>query len=214
MEQNKKDLYIIGAGGLGRELELWISLIPEKNRDIAVMGFIDDNPAALDGYKSDFRILGSIEEYPFQSTDFVVISIAEPALKEKVYSKLSGKVRFYTFIATSAIVGNRDTIGEGTIICPNSIVSSNVTLGRCVTINCGSQIGHDSVIGDYSSFMANVMIGGESVIAEKAYFGSQSTLVPRKKVCSNVKVSAGSVVISTLRKSGVYFGNPAKLLFE
>ena len=50
MEQNRKNLYIIGAGGFGRELELWLKLIPETLQDFNIMGYIDDNLHALDGF--------------------------------------------------------------------------------------------------------------------------------------------------------------------
>ena len=161
-----------------------------------------------------YKIRGTIDEFDFNRTDYVVISISDPVIKEKVYHRLKEKVNIYTFIAYTAIVGDPRNIGEGSVICPNSIISSNVIVGKCVTVNCGSQLGHDSRIGDFSSFMANVMIGGTATIAKRVYFGSQSALVPGKKICDDVKISAGSIVIRNITKKGVYFGNPAKLFFE
>lgn len=213
MEQSKKNLFIIGAGGFGRELELWLSLTPDAFRDFVIIGYLDDNLHALDGFPSGYKILGTIDNYDFKITDYAVVSLADPLIKENVYDRLKGRVRFYTFIASSAIVGDLKNIGEGSVICPNTIISTNTVIGKCVTVNCGSQIGHDSKIGDFSSFMANVMIGGEVVITDRVYFGSQSVLVPRTRICDDAKISAGSVVIGSIRKKGVYFGNPAKLIF-
>jgi sugar O-acyltransferase (sialic acid O-acetyltransferase NeuD family) len=213
MEQNKKDLLIIGAGGFGRELELWLQLIPERSRDFKIVGFIDDNLNALNGFPSKYKILGTIDNYNFKKTDYAVISISEPLIKENVFRKLKDRVKLYTFLASGAIIGDVNNIGEGSVICPNTIISANTIIGKCVTVNCGTQLGHDSRIGDFSSFMASVMIGGGSIISERVYFGSQSVLVPGKKVCPDAKISAGSIVIANVNKPGVYFGNPAKLLF-
>lgn len=213
MEQNKKKLLIVGAGGFGRELELWLKITPESFRDFEVIGYIDDNLHALDGFPSSYKILGTIDKYDFKSIDHAVISIADPLIKENVYNRIKDRARLYTFIAYTAIVGDRLNIGAGSVICPNTIVSTNVMVGKCVTVNCGTQLGHDSKIGDFSSFMANVMIGGEVTIADRVYFGSQSALVPRKKICNDVKISAGSVVIGNIKKAGVYYGNPATVLF-
>jgi sugar O-acyltransferase (sialic acid O-acetyltransferase NeuD family) len=213
MGQNRKDLFIIGAGGFGRELELWLKLVPENERDFRIVGFIDDNLKALDGFSSKFKILGTIDDYNFKKTDYAVISISEPSIKENVFRRLSGRVNLYTFIASNAIVEDARNIGEGSVICPNTIISVNTVVGKCVTVNCGTQLGHDSKIGNFSSFMASVMIGGGVLISERVYFGSQSALVPGKKVVSDVKISAGSIVIANANKPGVYFGNPAKLLF-
>ena len=213
MEQNRKNLFIIGAGGFGRELELWLSIVPETKRDFKIIGYIDDNLNTLDGFKSSFKILGTIDSFVFNKNDYAVISIADPLTKELVYNRIKGRVNLYTFIANSAIVGDILTIGEGSVICPNVIVSTNVTVGKCVTVNCGTQLGHDSKIGNFSSFMANVMIGGETSISDKVYFGSQSALVPRKKICGNVKITAGGIVIGNINKQGIYYGNPAKFLY-
>jgi sugar O-acyltransferase (sialic acid O-acetyltransferase NeuD family) len=213
MGQNKKNLYIVGAGGFGRELELWLRQVPENSRDFKIIGYLDDNLHALDGFQGFYKIFGKIDEFDFKRTDYAVISISDPSIKENVYNLLANKVKLYTFIAYNAIVGDRKNIGEGSVICPNTIVSANAVVGKCVTVNCGTQLGHDSKTGDFSSFMANVMIGGEVTIGNKVYFGSQSTLVPGKKICNDVKISAGSIVIRSINKSGVYFGNPAKLLF-
>jgi sugar O-acyltransferase (sialic acid O-acetyltransferase NeuD family) len=213
MEQNKKDLLIIGAGGFGRELELWLKLIPEAVRDFKIVGYLDDNLNALNGFPSKYKIIGTIDNYNFKETDYAVISISEPLIKENVFKRLENRVKLYTFIASSAIIEDIDNIGEGSVICPNTIISVNTVVGKCVTVNCGTQLGHDSKIGNFSSFMASVMIGGGVIISDRVYFGSQSTLVPGKKVCSDAKISAGSIVIANLNKPGVYFGNPAKLLF-
>jgi sugar O-acyltransferase (sialic acid O-acetyltransferase NeuD family) len=214
MEQDKKNVYIIGAGGFGRELELWSRCIPENIRDHRIIGFLDDNLNALDGYPSAYKVLGKIDDFEFRSTDFALISIADTIIKQDIFNRLAGRVRIYTFIAHSAIVADLKKIGQGSVICPNAIVSTNVEIGKCVTVNCGTQLGHDCVVGDYSSFMANVMIGGEALIGRGVYFGSQSALVPRKKICDSTKISAGSIVINSIKKPGVYFGNPAKLLFS
>jgi sugar O-acyltransferase (sialic acid O-acetyltransferase NeuD family) len=198
---------------LGRELELWLKLIPEAFRDFKVIGYVDDNLHALDGFPSSYKVLGTIDKYVFKNTDFALISIADPLIKENVYNRIKERTILYTFIAHTAIVGDRLSIGAGSVVCPNAIVSTNVLLGKCVTVNCGTQLGHDSKIGNFSSFMANVMIGGEVTIADKVYFGSQSALVPRTSICEGVKISAGSVVIRNIKKGGVYFGNPATILF-
>jgi sugar O-acyltransferase (sialic acid O-acetyltransferase NeuD family) len=213
MEQNKKNLFIVGAGGFGRELELWLQLVPKVFQDFKVIGYIDDNINALDDFPGSYKVLGTIDKFDFKKTDYAVISIADPKIKENVYERIKDRARIYTFISHSAIVGDRKKIGEGSVICPNAIVSTNVLVGKCVTVNCGTQLGHDSIIGDFSSFMANVMIGGEVTIANRVYFGSQSALVPHKKICDDVKICAGTIVIGNIRKTGVYFGNPSKLLY-
>jgi UDP-3-O-[3-hydroxymyristoyl] glucosamine N-acyltransferase len=126
---------------------------------------------------------------------------------------MKGKVRFITYIDSTAIIGKFTKIGEGCVICPNSIISANVILGDCVTVNIGSQVGHDAIIGSFSSLMGNVDIGGYSSLGKNCYMGTQSCLVPNIKLGDGITIGIGSVVINNLVEPGTYFGVPARKIF-
>ena len=208
----KKKLYLVGAGGLGRELEFWINLIPLNKRDYEINGYIDDNPVALSTYPSDYKIVGNTFDFAYNKGDLVILCIANSLIKEKIFNRLKNKVEIFTFISPLARVSKFSTIGKGSIITPNCIITTNVKIGDFVLVNIGTQICHDSQIGDYTSLMTNVDIGGNCKIGNHVFFGSNSTLLPDKKVSNNIKIGLGSIVISNLGKQGTYFGNPAKLL--
>jgi sugar O-acyltransferase (sialic acid O-acetyltransferase NeuD family) len=212
--QNKRKLYIIGASHLGRELESWLELIPAGQREWELAGFLHsfDNKSPLEGYPTDYSILGSWEDYPLTTSDCCIISVADCKWKEKIFLHLKGKVSFFTYIAPSAIIGKFTTIGEGSFICPNSTISTNVKLGNSVFINVGSQIGHDVTIGDYSSLMANVDLGGHVILGKSVFIGSKATIIPKITVEDSSTVGAGSVVIKKVKSGTTVFGNPAKEL--
>ena len=207
--KNKKDLYIIGAGGFGREIESWLSLIPISEQKWNIIGYLDDDLNALDGYPSDFKVVNKIRDFKFKEHDMVIITISDTKTKEYIYNSLNGKVEFFTFVAHSAVVAKFATIGEGSVVCPNSIIATNTNLGKFTTINNGTHIGHDSIIGDFSSFMANVDVGGNCKIGNHCFIGSNATIIPRRVLKNNVIVGSGSIVIRNV-KSGTVFGNPAK----
>ena len=209
----RKKLYLVGAGGLGREWELWINLIPERNSHYEIQGYIDDDPSALKGFPSDYNILGNTFDFNFNKDDLVILCIANSLIKEKVYNRLKSKVEFFTFISPAAIISRFSTVGKGSIITPNCLVTTNVRIGDFVYINIGSQIGHDSQIGDFTSLMTNVDIGGNCKIGRHVFFGSNSTLLPGTKVSNNIRIGAGSIVVNNINGKGTYFGNPAKQLY-
>ena len=62
---DKKRLFIIGAGGFGRELEMWI-LRDCLDKEFEICGYLDDNPDALSGYPSKFTVLDSPLSYPIK----------------------------------------------------------------------------------------------------------------------------------------------------
>lgn len=207
---NKKRLFIIGAGDFGRELESWLELIPETERNWSIAGYLDKNKNALDGCQTDYQIVGDEDTFSFEFDDLAIVGIADPEVKEKIYHHLKGKVKFFTFIFNNAVVGKFNKIGEGAVICPNCVITTNVSIGKLVTVNCGAQIGHDVQIGDFSSIQSNVDLGGDCNLGKKVYIGLNATVIPGKTVCDSVKISAGSIVINKINKGTVVFGNPAK----
>lgn len=205
-------MYLVGAGGLGREMEFWINLIPLSERDYEIYGYIDDNPDALIDIPSDYEVVGNTTEFSYNEGDLAILCITNCVIREEIYNRLKDRVEIFTFISPLAKVSKFSRIGEGTIITPNCLITTNVTIGKCNLINLGSQVGHDCSIGDFNSLMTSVEIGGSCKVGSHVFFGSNSTLIPEKKVNDNIRIGAGCVVISNLNKPGTYFGNPAKLL--
>jgi len=211
-KKKKPHLFIIGAGGFGRELESWVSRIPKENCPWLIEGFIDDDPHSLKENASDIKYAGTTD-FPFEEDDCVLMAIANPIIKEKLFQKMKGKVRFVTYIDPTAIIGMYAKIGDGCVICPNTIISANAYLGDCVTINLGSQVGHDATIGSFSSLMGHVDIGGCSSVGRNCYLGTQSCLAPNTKLGEGITIGIGSTVINNLDEPGTYFGYPAKKIF-
>lgn len=210
----KSDVYLIGASGLGREIESWLSLSSDFTDNYSIKGYLDDDPEVLNGYPSDYRILGRIDEFIFSRSDFALLAIADPDVKKDIVNRLKDKVRFLSFIYHNNIIGKNVRIGEGTIIGPNCVLTSNISIGSFVTIIIGTIIGHDSVVSDYSSLMAQVNISGNVSLGNSVYIGSNSTVLPGKKVGNNSKISAGSTVFNDLPDNSFAFGNPARKIIK
>jgi sugar O-acyltransferase (sialic acid O-acetyltransferase NeuD family) len=210
--QNKRNLYVIGAGDFGREMESLLELIPRNQRDWEIAGYLDDNLNALNGLSSDYEILNKIDDHRFSETDLAVLTVVKPQAKEKIYNRLKDKVRFYTYVFPNVIVFKYSHIGEGSIVVSNCVISNNVSIGKCVIINQGSQIGHDTFIGDFSSLMSSVDVGGRCHIGQKVYCGTGAVIIPGRKLGENAKIGAGSVVIHNIKDNSSVFGNPAKLI--
>ena len=210
----KRNLYIIGAGSFGRELESWLNFIPIEECDWELKGYLDsDQEKGKLSYPSDFEILGDEKSYPLNKEDYVIITIANSSVREKIYKNLKGKVTFFTFISPQAIVGKFNKIEEGSIICPNAIITTNVKLGKCCIVNIGSQIGHDVEVGNFSSLMANVDIAGKCKIGERCFLGSNSSIIPGRTIADDNIIGAGSIVIRNFNTgNNTIVGNPAKKL--
>lgn len=208
----KRNLYIVGAGGFGRELESLLDGVFESERGWQIAGYLDDNPEALDGYLSDYRIVGSLCDFHFQTGDLAIVAIATPSTKRTVVEGIRDRVELLTFVSPDAIIGKFSKIGTGCIIGHHVIIGPNVILGDAVFINSESMIGHDVTIGSFSSIMANNNIAGRCRIGEAAYFASTVTVIPNRSICNGAFVGAGSVVVTNIKEPRTVFGNPARYL--
>ena len=208
----KRNLYIVGAGDFGREMESHLDRVPESERAWRVAGYLDDNPEALDGYPSDFKVLGSPRDFQFRTSDLAIVAIATPDVKRGMVEAIRDRVELFTYVSSDALIGKFTKIGKGCIIGPRVIIGPNVILGDAVFINSGSMIGHDVTVGSFSSFMANNNIAGRCRIGEAAYFASTVTVIPGRSICDGAFIGVGSVVIWNIKERRTVYGNPARYI--
>lgn len=211
---DKKPLYLIGASHLGRELESFLELIPEDERDFHIMGYLHNYTqiSPLDGFPTSYKILGDWDSFPLKNNDYCLITVGDVSWREKLYLGLVNRASIYTFIQQSAVILKYTEIGVGCIISAHCHISTNVHLGRSVFVNGGSQIGHDVSIGDYCSIMSQVEIGGGVQIGKGVFIGSNATIIPNVVVEDNSIIGAGSVVIKKVKSGTTVFGNPARVI--
>jgi sugar O-acyltransferase (sialic acid O-acetyltransferase NeuD family) len=193
--KDKSDVYIIGASGFGREIESWLGLSEKFLGQYRIVGYVDDNLHALDGFPSDYRVLGTIDQYPFNPDEFALIGVADPSMKKNIVDRLKGKVKFLSFIFNDNIIGKNIHVGEGSIVAPNCVISTNVTIGKYVTVNLGTQICHDAIIEDFTSIMSNVVISGKVKIGKSSYIGSNATILQSIEIKDGIIISAGSTIM-------------------
>lgn len=202
-----KDLIIVGAGGFGREA-LYIALeINKVKQQWNIVGFIDDNPKALDKVPCDYKILGSIKDWIPKENEVFALGLASPKAKELVSDILKARgAKFVTLIAPHSIIQPFTTYGEGCVI--NGNIGDNVSIGNFVHI-AGSMIGQDSIIDDYSTTTGFVNIASAK-IGKRVFIGSNSVVLNHLTVGDDAFICAGSMVFSNIKAGKKVWGNPAK----
>lgn len=206
-------LLILGAGGLGRETYQWIEDIQKQKKRWSFVGFLDDNPLALNKYGRNDQIVGSIKDYQPQSGEELICAIGDASIKTAIFDQLNSKgAVFTTIIHPTAVLSDRFSIGKDVIVGPLSVISTDVILGDCVVVNTLAVVGHDvtlekgCIVSDYCDLM------GFSYLEENVFLGSGSKILPSVRVGKNAKVGTGSVVIRRVKADTTVFGNPAKVI--
>lgn len=202
---------ILGAGGLGRELESWISGDEIFKYNYKLLGYLDKNLNAFQNITTKYSVLGDIDKDSISNCPNVLLGIAGMPVKLRVLTLLQNyNVNILSYMHKSVIIGNNTLYQKGIVSCPNTIISCNVKIGNFFFLNIGSQVGHDCIIGNNVSIMANVDLGGGAHIGNNVFIGSNATILPGVKIPDNTTIGAGSVVIRSIKQAGTYFGNPAK----
>lgn len=207
-----KKIIIVGAGGFGRELLQWIKDINKITLTWEILGFIDDNTAALDGVEIDYSIIGTISDWKPKDDEEFALAIGSPALKRKIVAILKEKgAKFATVIHPTAILSGFADYGEGFIMFPYSKLSCNSTVGDFVTL-LSTQIGHDNVIGDYSVISGGCNIVRNVVIGKDVFLAAGVCIAQDVKIGDGAYLGLGSVVLKDVEPGKKVFGNPARVV--
>lgn len=200
-----RDLFIVGAGGFGREA-VWT--VERINNSLAkpiwnIIGFADDDPAKSAGNFEGYPMLGSIEkvskDYPGSS---VLIAIGDNAVRRQIYAKLRGH-DFPVFIDPSAQISPTAEFQHGVFVAPGAIVSVGTVIGKFVIVNARAGIGHDSVVGEFSNIAPGVSISGHTTIGKDVFMGTNSCTAPGLKIGDGAVVSCGTPVMKNLAEKSL-----------
>lgn len=206
----RKNLYIVGAGGFGREcagnFRLWGGFADRYD----LKGFLDDNPAALAGYADYPPIRGRVGDFRPGPDDVFVCALGLVAVRRRCLAALAAKGgRFATLVAPSAVVHATARLGEGCLVLDHTIVSADVTLGDHVLCHANVLLGHDTRVGDHAVIESYAFTGGFAEIGCGATLHTRATVLPGKRVGEGAVVGAGSVVLASVPAGKTVFGVPA-----
>jgi sugar O-acyltransferase (sialic acid O-acetyltransferase NeuD family) len=206
-----KNLYIIGAGGFGREVYGWLCAMG-GSPDWQFGGFLDDNSEALKGLDYDKGVVAPVNGFTVKPSHLFVCGIGGVSTKIKLCQPLVDQgAEFLTVVHPTALVGKNVQLGQGVVLCPGVILTCDIKVGDMVMINCRSSAGHDVTIGDWSTISAHCDLTGHTTLGRGVFMGSGARVIPGKFVGEDAVVGAGSVVIQSVAAGQKVFGNPARV---
>jgi hypothetical protein len=137
-----KDLWIIGAGGYGREVYWMAGSASGCGADWRVAGFLNDIPDALDNYPELPRIQGDTSYRP-RAEDVFACAIGDREGRKRVCAKFKARgAEFVNLIQKTASVSPTTVLGEGIIVEAFAGIGAYSRIGDFTTILSHALIAH------------------------------------------------------------------------
>lgn len=190
----KKQIFILGAGGFGKEVYKWLR--EDLKPDESIKGFLSGSADDIKGEKDFPPYLGTIDGYAPEIGDVFLLAIGDINARKKIVSNLKEKgASFYSFVHSSCVVTDGVKIGEGCIVAPLSVISNNAVVSDFVAINTQCLVGHDAFVGDHCVLSPLSGIMGGVVLSAEVFLGANATVAPRLKIGKGSKISIGTSVL-------------------
>ena len=196
------DLYIVGAGGFGRE-----TLDACMAAGIPVTAFADDN---LTADKVRGLSVTSVTSLPAGLA--VIIAIADAAARRRLADGLTagGERTLTTVVHPRAVVGPETDIGPGSVVLANAHVSSSCRLASQVQINYNATVGHDARLDEDVTVLPGANVAGATHLERGVTIGSNACVLQGLRIGAGATVGAGAVVTRDVEPGAVVTGVPAR----
>ena len=205
-----KDLVIIGAGSVGGHVAANFSEFKLQNHRL--IGFLDDDKSKHGQNFVGYPVLGNLDLLFSMDQVAVVIGIAFPNIKKKIYERINSHsgLTYPNLISQFAWVSNHCKIGVGNIIYPGSCINYGSVLEDFVVINFNCSIGHDAYIGSYSSLAPGVNFAGHTCLSELVQMGIGSSTIQGVQLGKGAIVGGQAMVLNNITQNTTVVGVPAK----
>lgn len=206
------DLYIVGAGGLGRGLAdaLLYDNKAHIKEEFDNIYFVDDNN--VNTKLNGTLVRYNIDDFINVSKECLVINaIGRPSSRKTIQNKLNSNPSFIfpNYIDSDVKVYPHVTLGEGNIITRGAVLSTNIEIGDFNVIHFNCTIGHDVKMGDYNCVYPLTSLSGYFVMGDSNMVGTNSSTLSNVKLGNENNIGASALLTKSISNSKTMIGSPA-----
>ena len=208
----KQDIYIFGAGGLGKETVCLLQDLPQYN----VVAFVDKDDITRTSVVANGIRFPIISEMAFEKRCMedrrvcAVIAIGKPGPRFSVAQRFGDLCLFPNIIHPSVDFVGQVSLGRGNLIAHHCFFTDNIQIGDFNYFNVFNYVGHDVVMGSYNSILPSCNISGCVTVGNRNLIGAQAFIIEGKHVGNGNSIGAGSVVLKPIEDCSTWVGVPAK----
>jgi len=205
-----KNLIIIGAGGLAREVYDLAKICSKEETLFSIKGFLSKDETGIEGMGYP-PIIGAPESYIIQEEDVFFCAIGNVQTRKLLVEhivNLGGN--FINLIHPSALLSPSVVLGEGIAIKSFCVISCDVKIGSYSFLQSSVILGHDVIIGKYCQLNSFSFCAGYVLLHECATISAGAKLIQNVVVEESAVVGMGSVVLSKVKAGTTVLGVPAR----
>jgi sugar O-acyltransferase (sialic acid O-acetyltransferase NeuD family) len=208
-------LFIVGAGGFGREVFNIIEALESSSTVPHPAGFIDDAPSTANLDRVDAlgsQVVGTVDDLIRRTEPFsAVLAIGSASARENVAGLLAGSpVTFPVVVHPDTTMGSDVRLAEGVVVAAGGRLSTNIQVGKHVHIDQNAVVGHDCKLGDYSRLNPQACVSGAVTIGRGVLVGANATVLQGLDVGDHAIVGAGALVANPVGPATTVKGVPAR----
>ena len=195
-------MYLFGASGHAKVI---VDILLSQGRKVTAFFDEDESKKAL----WNIPVKGKTKDFINNGIECIV-SIGNNSTRKKVVEQLEAS--FGTGIHSTAVLGSKVNIGEGSVVMPRVVINAETSIGKHVIVNTAAGIDHDCLIGDYAHIAPNASLCGGVEVGEGTLVGAGATIIPLVKVGQWCTIGAGAVVTQDIPDHCTVVGNPARII--
>lgn len=192
-----KNILIIGAGDLGKELVWLIEDINRVSPTYVILGFLDDDGAKFEGEFYGYRVLGGIDMLEKLSEEiplYAVIAIQDGDIRHQIVEKHQEFTRWESIVHPTAVIAQTSPVNTGCILFPRVTISVDTKLGMFGLYYVNAIVCDDCTIGDYVTMMSGATVLEHTEIGDGCFLSAGSYVPPHRRIEAHTNIKIGLVV--------------------
>ncbi len=210
----RRRLYILGTGGLARELAMLAEQVNAQEPHWDFGGFITQDRSELGKDLGTGKIIGDDAWLLDQKLPAdIVIGIGTPAVRRKAvapYITHKDRFSFPNLVHPSATLDvRRVALGVGNAVTAGCIFTCDIRVKDFNVFNLNVTIGHDCRFGSYNVVNPGANVSGEVIVGDDVLFGTGCQILQGRSVDSGATIGAGAMVRTDVSGGQTVVGVPA-----
>lgn len=210
-----RDILILGASGLAREMAVLIETLNARQRRWRLLGFVGGSPEETGRDLGSGRVLGDDDWLLASDLEAdLVAGVGYPGVRARVlarYLAQGDRFGYPNLIHPAATFDSPHVrIGRGNVITAGVVISCDITIADFNLFNWNATIGHDDVIGSYNVINPGSNISGGVRMGDRVLAGTGCQVLENLTIGSDATIGAGAVVRNDVAPGQTVVGVPAR----